>query len=409
MAREIPVLVRAAAGFAATVLDEARKLPETLPGLSVRVIGLAMQRAMKIQQHYAGFVARGDEIFTGLRGENEPGLATFDDDIEPAPTPGFRDSAFDRAGDSLLTDTGPEDDDLAGLLDDDEAEAVVAAAEEAPPTGAVLEEVLDELAIEELVAEAPVADVPRAETPSADAPVTEDATAVGTALVESAEAQLSAPATSPRAKKAGTPAKKADTPAKKAQAKKAPAAKKTAAKKAPAAKKTAAKKTAVPAKKAAVTPTPAPASDAVLAEAAVPAPAPVEETPASAPAPAVPAAAEPAKAAPAEVAPAKKAAPAEVAPAKKAAPAEAAPAKKAAPAPATPSSTAPATPAIDGYDDFSIALLRGHLRGYAQKTVEELLTYEEAGRAREPYLRMLRNRLERLRADSRSADRPASA
>ena len=50
MAREIPEVVRAAAGLAATVLDEARKLPETLPGLPVRVIGLAMQQAMKAQQ-----------------------------------------------------------------------------------------------------------------------------------------------------------------------------------------------------------------------------------------------------------------------------------------------------------------------------------------------------------------------
>src|SRR3954465_5665087 len=80
MAREIPEVVRAAAGLAATVLDEARKLPETLPGLPVRIIGVAMQHAMKVQQQYAGLVARGDELFTGLRGENEPGLATFDDD-----------------------------------------------------------------------------------------------------------------------------------------------------------------------------------------------------------------------------------------------------------------------------------------------------------------------------------------
>src|SRR3712207_2161729 len=102
MAREIPEVVRAAAGLAATVVDEARKLPETLPGLPVRVIGLAMQQAMKIQQQYAGFVARGDELFTGLRGENEPGLATFDDDLDAsvdrtAPSAGYRESAFDRA------------------------------------------------------------------------------------------------------------------------------------------------------------------------------------------------------------------------------------------------------------------------------------------------------------------------
>src|SRR4051794_26980177 len=101
MAREIPEVVRAAVGLAATVLDEARKLPETLPGIPVRVIGLAMQSALKLQQQYAGFVARGDELFTGLRGEDEPGLATFDDDLDEtdaAPTSnGCRESAFDRA------------------------------------------------------------------------------------------------------------------------------------------------------------------------------------------------------------------------------------------------------------------------------------------------------------------------
>src|SRR6478752_10216575 len=100
MAREIPEVVRAAAGLAATVLDEARKLPEMLPGLPVRLIGMAMQQAMKVQQHYAGFVARGDELFTGRRGEDEPGLATFDDEEPPAASGGFRESAFDRAGDT---------------------------------------------------------------------------------------------------------------------------------------------------------------------------------------------------------------------------------------------------------------------------------------------------------------------
>jgi len=126
MAREIPVLVRAAAGLAATVLDEARKLPETLPGLPVRVIGLAMQQAMRIQQHYAGLVARGDELFTGLRGEDEPGLATFDEDLPAAPATGFRDSAFDRAADFVVVDNVGEDD-FADLLEDAEADAVVEA------------------------------------------------------------------------------------------------------------------------------------------------------------------------------------------------------------------------------------------------------------------------------------------
>ena len=88
MSREIPEPVRAAAGLAATVLDEVKKLPETLPGIPVRAVGLAMQAALKLQQEYAGLVARGDELFTGIRGENEPGLATFDDEEEtPEPAP----------------------------------------------------------------------------------------------------------------------------------------------------------------------------------------------------------------------------------------------------------------------------------------------------------------------------------
>ncbi len=63
-----------------------------------------------------------------------------------------------------------------------------------------------------------------------------------------------------------------------------------------------------------------------------------------------------------------------------------------------PGSRAAGTAPVEGYEAFSIAQLRGRLRGYAPTTVEALLAYEEATRAREPYLRMLRNRLERLTA-----------
>jgi len=66
----------------------------------------------------------------------------------------------------------------------------------------------------------------------------------------------------------------------------------------------------------------------------------------------------------------------------------------------TGTAAAPAGEPVDGYDGFSIAQLRGRLRGYALSTVEELLAYEQATRAREPYLRMLRNRLERLTAEA---------
>jgi len=140
MAREIPEVVRAVAGLAATVLDEARKLPQELPELPVRLIGQAMQVSLKLQQHYSGLVARGDEVLTGLRGHAEPGLATFDDDLPAPPAPAGarspRSSAFDRVGD-LPADTVAEEladelaDDLAvaglPLADPDDVAAVLAA------------------------------------------------------------------------------------------------------------------------------------------------------------------------------------------------------------------------------------------------------------------------------------------
>src|SRR3954447_8978000 len=211
MAREIPEVVRAAAGLAATVLDEARKLPETLPGLPVRMIGFAMQKAMWAQQQYTGLVARGDEVFTGLRGENEPGLATFDEDLpeEIAPAAsGFRESAFDRA------EAPAEEDLLSGLPEDDVALPDAAAAEEADAevraafadnrAEAALDEIaLDALvddetaglppepspaevvaAVEDITAQVADADV-LSGTPDADQPGTEDAAALENALLES--------------------------------------------------------------------------------------------------------------------------------------------------------------------------------------------------------------------------------
>src|SRR5688572_2607017 len=171
MAREIPEVVRAVAGLAAILLDEARKLPETLPGLPVRIIGLAMQQAMKVQQQYAGFVARGDELFTGMHGEDEPGLATFDDDDldEPLPTPGFRNSAFDRATAEPTSASTLSDGAVDDLPDDAAADVVTAEVdqladqievgrrsieelvEESPGTA----DILDEIAIDELANQAP--------------------------------------------------------------------------------------------------------------------------------------------------------------------------------------------------------------------------------------------------------------
>ena len=313
MSREIPEVVRAAAGLAAIVLDEARKLPETLPGLPVRVIGLAMQHAMKVQQQYAGLVARGDELFTGIRGVNEPGMATFDDDVEAEPVtpPGFRDSAFDRAADTSASDPSTYVDEPAD--DEDDAAAVVVAPadqdgaaptsrEEQAARAPTTDEILDEIAIDELVDQAPTLDetAPVTVSDTVDAePRVDVATTVDVLTPDGAVATVDATVTDEG----------------------------IAAPEAPAAE------------------TPAPTT-------------PADGTPATAGTPAAADGAAPTVAggAPTEVGPAP----------------------------------------IDGYDTFSVAQLRGRLRGYALSTVQDLISYEEATRARAPYLTLLRNRLQKL-------------
>src|SRR3712207_2953102 len=127
MSREIPQVVRAVVGLAATVLEDALHLPRALPSLPVRVIGLAMQATMKVQQHYSGLVARGDEVFTGLRGESEPGLATSDEDLpeqNAGSTPACdrarglaEQTSFDRA--SAPVDDEEIAEEVAALIDDE--------------------------------------------------------------------------------------------------------------------------------------------------------------------------------------------------------------------------------------------------------------------------------------------------
>jgi hypothetical protein len=318
MAREIPEVVRAAAGLAATVLDEARKLPETLPGLPVRVIGLAMQSALKLQQQYAGFVARGDELFTGLRGEDEPGLATFDDeldDTDAAPASnGYRESAFDRAEVPLTEVSLTEDHGEAPAAEKaarkkaaraarpakaakparkprkaaatdaaEQVEGAQATLEALPDEAPSTEEVLEELAIDEMVGDAPVT------AADADTDVTADVSTTADVLTpDGGVATVEASVTDEGVAAPETP----------------------------------------------------PADDTAVDEGGTPV--------------------------------------------------------AAAPPAAASAPTTAATAPIDGYDDFSIAQLRGRLRGYALSTVADLVAYEEANRAREPYLRMLRNRLEKV-------------
>ena len=324
MAREIPEVVRAAAGLAATVLDETRKLPETLPGLPVRVIGFAMQKAMWLQQQYSGLVARGDEVFTGIRGENEPGLATFDEDLPPAEAPvgraGFRDSAFDRA------ETPSEDDILSGLPEDDVALPDTSAVQTAEAevreefSAGLAEEALDQLALEQLVDDESAG--------LAQEAATEDADAVENALLEADAAQ-----TTPEP--GGTDGGVSDT-------------------------------VDVPTPDGGVAAVEATVTDEGVA-------APVQEVEATDEGGTPVAAATGVSTEVDE---------------------DAGPADDEGAAGAQAAGTAP----IEGYDAWSIAQLRGRLRGYAPSTVQDLLAYEEATRAREPYLRMLRNRLEKVHA-----------
>ena len=102
MSTPIPPPLRAAAGLAALAIDNARKAPQQLLGLPVIAVSTALQASLKVQQTYAGLVARGDEVLSQLRGQQDaPSWATFDEDEEPAgfPPP----SAFDAA-----PDPGPE-------------------------------------------------------------------------------------------------------------------------------------------------------------------------------------------------------------------------------------------------------------------------------------------------------------
>ena len=397
MAREIPEVVRAVAGLAATVLDEARKLPETLPGLPVRILGLAMQQAMKVQQQYAGLVARGDELFTGIRGDDEPGMATFDDDDEPAASTGYRDSAFDRAGDTMGAQI--TDDEVGDLPADPAADAVVAVVdqladqveegqqsieelvEESPETA----EILDEIAIDELVDDAPTLEETApgspalalvgtgedTDTPALAEPATDVSTSVDVITPDGEIATVDAAVTDEGIAAVEEPSD-ADADADDDTVATTDAATDTTATAATDTTDTAATDTAASDTDAGTATamdeggTPVAAATGVSTD--------VGGTDTSAEDDAI------AQGATLGAVGADSATPTDD------------PEGGSEVSGAQAAGTAP----IEGYDGFSIAQLRGRLRGYALTTVQDLVAYEESTRAREPYLRMLRNRLEKL-------------
>lgn len=426
MAREIPEVVRAAAGLAATVLDEARKLPETLPGLPVRLIGQALQTSLRLQQQYSGLVARGDEVFTGLRGDAEPGMATFDDDDEdddltaparPAGAAGLRSSAFDRVAD--LPDDAV-DEELADDLADDLAVA------DLPVADADLPAADDDLAVVS-------PDLPEADD---DALVADSDLSVAEAeeLAEEAAAVLSlAAGDDADLSPAEVAALPADPPADAVTAVvdelAAEVADEVAAEVPDAVPDellddlTAETVTDIAEEETAVEEA---VADELIAEAAVGGTPPADDEPTGPPTlddvtpqaapeqtelvddadPAVGALADASEElvdlggpeAAESVTPGSpvtdSAASDPLVPADTTTgddtTGDTAPAGDAAPA---------ATSPVEGYDSFSIPALRGHLRAYPAETVADLLDYERATRARAPYVTLLQNRLEKLSID----------
>jgi hypothetical protein len=439
MSREIPQAVRAVAGLAATVLDEARRLPQTLPGLPVRVIGLAMQATMKLQQQYAGLVARGDELLTGIRGEDEPGLATFDEDL-PEATPDTRvhSSAFDRAGDEEVADqaAGLVDDVVSGLPPEPSPEEVVEALQDItdevqaaelqlPEPGLTAEDALETALLEadgapdtalvdggttdgglvdtDLIAESPtpapaavngngaaapddtsgpaIDAVQPGETPdvatdvdvltldgqveTVEGTVTDEGVAAPEALGPEDGTGASTPtATEGTATEGAVTDQEARVDEALGSEVSAAESRATTASDTPAtggdAEATGRGEEVVTAEGARV--------DDALGGA---------DTEAVAPASAEPASAEPVVATDEGGTPVAAATDGDGA-------AEGSTGGEEAAAP------------VEGYDTFTVAQLRGRLRGYQAVTVQQLLDYEESHGAREPYLRMLRNRLEKL-------------
>ncbi|QXG75091.1 hypothetical protein KUM42_14745 [Modestobacter sp. L9-4] len=411
MAREIPEAVRAAAGLAATVLDEARKLPETLPGLPVRLIGLALQSSLKLQQQYSGLVARGDELLDGLVGGSDGGLATFDDDDEddlparPAGAGGLRTSAFDlveEPDEELLADdavTVAEDvpaPDVAveALLAESPADAAELDAEELADADLVDEQLVAEELADELADADPETvslDDPPAEV-SAEAlieAIAEDDADLSPAEIASLPADPEADAiTAVVDELAGEVADEVAVevpeavPAEVLEDLTADAVTGLAEDEESIEEAVAEELIAEPV--VAGTPpedTPAPSdtsSDADETVAGVPA-----LDPAAGEVPAVSAVDTPVDTVDdgsqgGDV----------LTTADGADEAVEQPADE--PAPLSP---------VDGYDSFSIPALRGHLRAYPAETVADLLDYERATQARAPYVTLLQNRLEKLSAD----------
>jgi hypothetical protein len=108
----LPSPLRAALGLAATVVDEARHLPDRAIELPMQAVSWSLQMSLRAQQRYAALTARGDEVLAAREtGDEPPSWATFDDEpLVGGPTsngPRATPSAFDTVVETEITDDDP--------------------------------------------------------------------------------------------------------------------------------------------------------------------------------------------------------------------------------------------------------------------------------------------------------------
>jgi len=173
MMPELPPPVRAAAGLAARSLDEARRLPQRLLSLPVLMAGAAMQASLRIQQEYAGLVARGDELLVRLGGggDEAPPWAEFDAPVTAVLDEPIGDAVVDEPLVDAVFDDSPADAVFDGPLGD--------AVFDDPPVDAVFDDPLPPAPATPLRRRTPRADLGRVGRGGGRAAVTPFLTPVG--------------------------------------------------------------------------------------------------------------------------------------------------------------------------------------------------------------------------------------
>jgi hypothetical protein len=79
----LPSAVRAALGLAATLMDEAKTLPDKAIELPMLAVSKTLQFSLRAQRRYSALAARGDELLAARQTTDEPPeWATFDEPVD---------------------------------------------------------------------------------------------------------------------------------------------------------------------------------------------------------------------------------------------------------------------------------------------------------------------------------------